>query len=48
MTIEKNPVNGSIEISDIVNNYLMRRVYYGHTEIEAKRLFMQEVKRESK
>lgn len=44
MTITKHPVNGSLECSDIIDNQLVRRTYYGYTRREARQLFREETK----
>lgn len=40
MTIRKNH-EGAYVISDIVDGYLMTRMFYGYTKQEAIRLFIQ-------
>lgn len=40
MTITRN--NAGIEISDIIEGYLVSKLYIGYTVKEAKQLFMQE------
>jgi len=40
MIIEKARHSGAIVISDIVEGYLLTRVYYGHTRREARLLFL--------
>jgi len=40
MIIEQN--NGYINISDIIDNYLVSRKYMDYTEKEAKKLFKEE------
>lgn len=42
MTIEKN-LNGSIVISDIINNEYITRVYYFYSVKEAKKMFKAEI-----
>ena len=37
MTINYN--NGSITLSEIYNNYLVSRTYYGYSRQQAKRMF---------
>lgn len=39
MTIEKNIINGSYIISDIVNDIYISRVYYDYTKQESIKLF---------
>lgn len=36
--------DGGIRISDIINNQLIQRVYYGYNRTEAKKLFKNEIK----
>ena len=36
--------NGAVEVSDVINGYLVRRTYYGYTIREAMRLFRKEFK----
>lgn len=35
--------NGALEITDIINGYLVRRVYFGYSKREAIKLFKNEV-----
>ena len=42
MIIEQN--NGYINISDIIDNYLVSRKYMYYTKSQAKRLFLEEFK----
>lgn len=35
--------NGALEITDIINGYLVRRVYFGYSKREAIKLFKDEV-----
>ena len=44
MIAERN-VNGYWIISDIIDGYLIRRVYIGYTKKEAIKLFKQEIRR---
>jgi hypothetical protein len=39
---------GAIEISDIINGYLVTRQYFGHTKRQAIRLFKSEAKHTTK
>ena len=39
MTATRNKVNGSWVVSDIIDGYLVTRVYYGYTRSEAIALF---------
>jgi hypothetical protein len=48
MTAERNQVNGSWIISDIVGGRYYVRSYYGYTKRDALRLFRAYVKEESK
>ena len=43
MTVTKN-VNGTITISDIVNGYMIKKVYIFFTITEAKKAFKQYIK----
>jgi hypothetical protein len=45
MSITKNPVNGSITISDIIDGYLVSRTYYDYTIKECKQMFKEEFKK---
>lgn len=42
MTISKLFPSGAIEVSDIVNGYLVRRVYYGYSKRAAVSFFRSE------
>lgn len=42
MLIERNAINGSWEVSDIIDGYLVTRSYYGYTKQEVIRLFKDE------
>ena len=42
MSIAKLFPSGAIEIVDIIDNQLVRRVYYGHTRREAVKMFKAE------
>ena len=42
MAITKKNFNGSITISDIVKNHLVKKIYFGYTKKEAVRLFNKE------
>ena len=44
MTITKLFPSGAVEVSDIINGYLVRRIYYGYTKREAARMFRAETK----
>jgi hypothetical protein len=44
MTVERNKVNGSIVIIDVVKGYALVRVYYGYPKREAIRAFKREAK----
>ena len=44
MIIEKNKINGSIIITDIINGYLFKKVYYFYTKAQAVKMFKQELK----
>jgi len=35
VTVETNPVNGSLVVSDIIDDHLVTEVYYGYSEKEA-------------
>jgi hypothetical protein len=43
MSIERN-LNGSITISDIIDGYLVKRVYFDYTIKECKEMFKNEFK----
>ena len=45
MTIEKQS-NGSLLISDIVNGYYVKKVYYFYSKKEAMKLFKEYIKQE--
>jgi hypothetical protein len=47
MSIRKT-YQGAIEISDIINGYLVTRQYFGHTKRQAIRLFKQETQHTTK
>ena len=40
---ERHPVNGSWSVSAIINDYLVRRSYYGYTKKEAIAEFKEEI-----
>lgn len=44
MTITKLFPSGAIEVSDIIADHLVRRVYYGYTRREAAAMFRSETK----
>lgn len=44
MTVERNKVNGSIVIIDVVRGVALMRVYYGYQKREAIRAFKREVR----
>lgn len=44
MTITKLFPSGALEVSAIINGYLVRRVYYGYSKREAARMFRAETK----
>ena len=44
MIIEKNKINGSFIISDIINGYLFKKVYYFYTKKQAIKLFKKQLK----
>lgn len=48
MTVERLTVSGGWLISDIVDNQLIRRRYFGYTKREAIARFKQEIKELSK
>ena len=41
MSLTINYNNGSITLSEIYNNYLVSRTYYGYSKHQAKRMFKQ-------
>lgn len=43
MTVTRN-LNGSYTVSDIIDDYLVNRTYYGYTKREAVALFRAEMK----
>ena len=43
MIIDKNK-NGSIIITDIINNNYFKKIYYGYSVKECKKLFKQYIK----
>ncbi len=44
ISIEKNKINGSLQLSTIKNGYYISRVYYYYTTAQAKKLFKEELK----
>ena len=48
MVTETNKINGTLTISDIVNNQWISQRYMGYTVKEAKRLFKEYISRLSK
>jgi len=44
ITIEKKSINGSLILSTIKNDRLIKRVYYYYTTAQAKKLFKKELK----
>mgnify|MGYP003626200554 FL=1 len=48
MIIETNKINGTLTISDIVNNQLISQRYIGYTVRESKKMFMEYIRRLSK
>ena len=48
MNTEVNKINGTLTISDIVDNQWISQRYIGYTVKEAKRLFREYIKRISK
>ena len=48
MNTEVNKINGTLTISDIVDNQWISQRYIGYTVKEAKRLFREYIKRLSK
>ena len=45
MSIEKVHPSGAYRVSDIVNGYLVTRVYMGYTKRQVIAMFKQEVKK---
>lgn len=45
MTIQKLFPSGAIEVSDVIEGYLVRRVYFGYTKRQAAALFRADTKR---
>lgn len=45
MTIEKRKSDGALLISDIVNNYYIKRTYTGYTKRQAISIFKKETKK---
>ena len=48
MIIETNKINGTLTISDIVNNQLISQRYIGYTVQESKKMFSEYIRRLSK
>ena len=44
MIVTKLPVSGALWISDLINNELVTRVYYGYSRRDAMRLFKAEMR----
>lgn len=44
MTIEKKFPSGALEISDIIDDQLIRKIYYGYTRREARAMFREHVR----
>lgn len=47
MRVERNKINGSVAVTDIINNQLVTKVYYGYTKKEAEKMFKKEFKTEA-
>ena len=46
MIIEKRKSDGALLISDIINNYYIKRTYIGYTKRQAISIFKKEAKKE--
>lgn len=42
LTVQRN-LNGSLAVSTIYRDHLVTRVYYGYSQREAKRLFLEHI-----
>lgn len=48
MTIKKQFPSGAWEVSDIIEGYYVRRVYFGYTKAEARAEFREEFLKKAK